>query len=328
MTLQPNSLLISLPGELRNDIFTLALCANTPVLNPSYKSSTRPSHHSIPPLGAALSQTCRAIYSTLSTAPLYKENTFVFTRVAHIHAFYHHLSRDQMRRIRRITIDLREAASASQPASPNTTTEEAQVVADEWIHYFACDHYGHAPGVWCSKLPTLNSDIPDLKELVLDLTQWQSPFAGSRKSGWKYMQRLLANLRGLRSIEIKGKCLSGSCWNPAPKPWGLGPWFSPAFCEDTTSLLDLLGATVKEGQAGERKVFFWHVLDGVTTLGVKTVSANTDDETHVSNLYAKVPQNGVAAWETFVNSKLEVEAELSAKSTMENARTPVIEASD
>lgn len=328
MTLQPKSPLISLPGELRNEIFTLALCANTPVLNPSYKSSTRPNHHSIPPLGAALSQTCRAIYATLNTAPLYKENTFVFSRVDHIHAFYNHLSRDRMRWISCITIDLREAASEFQPASPNTTTGEAQVVADEWIHYLACDHFGHAPGVWCSKLPTLNSDIPDLKELVLDLTQWQSPFAGSRKGGWKYMQRLLANLKGLRSVEIKGKCLSGSCWNPAPKPWGLAPWFSPAFCEDNSSLLDLLGATVEEAQAGERKVFFWYVLDGVTTLGVKVVSANVDDETLVSDLYAKVPQNGAVAWETFVTFKLEVEADLSVKSTMENARTSVIEASN
>ena len=132
----------------------------------------------------------------------------------------------------------------------------------------------------------------------------------------------------MKSIEIKGKCLSGDCWNPAPKPWGLAPWFSPAFCEDNVSLLDLLGATVREARAGEGKVFVWHVLDGVTTLGVEIVSSNTDSETLVSNLYAKVPENGAAAWETFVKFKLEVEAEISAKATMPDARTPVIEISD
>ena len=307
---QSRSSLVSLPGELRNQIFELALLSDNSIVNPYFEPSARPRHHHVPDFGVAIARTCQAMYNDFDQTPLLKHNTFVFTRVTHVHAFYAHLTRAQMRMIRSITIDLREAASGY---ANDGGVENADIISNEWMHYLTCDHLAHPSGVWCSKLSTVGSDIPDLRELVLDLTGWQSPFAGARRSGWKYLQRLLGGLKDMDSISLKGKCLSTSCWNPSPAPWGVGPWFSPAFGNDDTSLLELMGAVLRPAGRDERKTFTWSVVDGVTTLQIDLTNRRAQDLLPAVKLGGETPTQGSAAFETIVNQGPLDEEEASDK---------------
>lgn len=308
MSCQTQSPLISLPGELRNEIFNLALIADEPVVNPYFGPSTLPKHRHVPQLGAAVARTCHALHGEMNLAPLFKQNTFTFTRVSHVHAFAQHLTREQMRWIRSVTIDLREAALGYANDGP---IEAADVISNEWLHYLSCSHHAHMPGVWCSKLSTLDSDLPDIKELVVDLTKWQSPFAGTRKNGWKYLQRLLCKVRGLESIKLTSKCLDYSCWNPKPVPWDVGPWFSPAFSNDDTSLLELLGAGLRDAEANETKVFAWKVQDGITSLEVKILPSGIASLAARASCDKKIPENGTAVWDDFLDLRNRREQRLS-----------------
>lgn len=299
MASQTQSRLVCLPGELRNNIFSLALRSDAPIVNPYFEPSIRPRHHHVSPIGLGLTQSCRAIRDELDLTPLFKDNSFVFTRVSHVHAFHNNLTQEQMRLVRSVTIDLREAAHSYANDDGNET---ADIIGNEWLHYLSCNHE-HFPGAWCSKLSMINSDLPDLAELVVDLTGWQSPFAGSRKSGWKYLQRLLGKLKGMNSISLKGKCLDSSCWNPKPVPWGLAPWFSPAFSTDDTSLLELLGACVRDAGAGEKKMFAWSIENGVTSLEVNIAPAGAEEQVTVAGFGGKVPEGGAAVWDAFLDFK-------------------------
>lgn len=309
---QPQSPLASLPVELRNEIYTLSMTSPDPFLNPYFQPSLQPKHHAIASLGAtSLARSCRALNTELDLSVLFRKNTFVFTRVAHVHAFYARLTREQMRWIKGITVDLREAASSCADDEAQVTT--ANTVGNEWLHYLSCNHYAHPSGVWCSRMTTINSDIPDLRELLVDLTGWQSPFAGSRKSGWRYLQRLLGKIRGLDSIALTGKCLDSRRWNPQPLPWGLGPWFSPAFSMDDTSLLELLGATIRKPKAGEVAVFEWNINNGVTSLGVKIIAADAYRSETEASVGAETPRNGIARWDAFLDFKAGLNPNTSTK---------------
>lgn len=123
-------------------------------------------------------------------------------------------------------------------------------------------------GAWCADLGTLKSDIPHLRSLCLDLTNWQSKYAGSRTSDWKYLQTLFRKARDLDRFTLKGRCLDSSSWSSQPVPWSLGLWFSLAFDKDETALVDLLGQTVRMAGETEATLIEWNTLEGVTQLTV------------------------------------------------------------
>ncbi|KAI4755358.1 hypothetical protein E4T52_08293 [Aureobasidium sp. EXF-3400] len=236
---QSQSPLFKLPGELRNWIYELALTPTTSIVNPTWNPTINPQHQQIPSIGIALLRTCRAIYLEANDSISLKQGDFVFTRVAHIQSFFSGLSLAQASHIRHITIDLREAASGD----TTLQSEQSTVVANEWIHYFCCTRGAHMMGAWCAELGTLKSDIPHLRSLCIDLTNWQPNHAGSRMGGWRYLQKLFRQTRDLDSFTLKGKCLDSSSWSSQPVPWSLGVWFSPAFDKDETALVDLVGQT-------------------------------------------------------------------------------------
>jgi hypothetical protein len=294
---QTHSPLFKLPGELRNRIYELALTPTASIVNPTWDTTVKPQHQQIPSMGVALLRTCRAIYLEANDSVSLKKGDFVFTRVAHIQSFFSRLSLAQASHVRHVTIDLREAASGD----TTLQCEQSTVIANEWIHYFCCTRGAHMLGAWCADLSTLKSDIPHLRSLCLDLTNWQPKHAGSRTGGWKYLQTLLRKTRDLDSFTLKGKCLDSSSWSSKPVPWSLGLWFSPAFDKDETALVDLIGQTVRMAGETEARLIEWHTLGGVALLTV-----HVDELRNVRPMTScKLPlsQDGRMSWESFLEFK-------------------------
>ncbi|KAH0385011.1 hypothetical protein KCU92_g3897, partial [Aureobasidium melanogenum] len=294
---QTHSPLFGLPGELRNEIFDLALTPSTPIVDPRWDTTIKPEHHQITSLGIALLRTCRAIYLEANDSVPLKKGDFVFTRVAHIQAFFSRLSLAQASHVRHITIDLQDAASG------DTTlhSEQSATIANEWIHYFCCTRGAHMLGSWCAELSTLRSDIPYLRSLCFDLTNWQPNHAGSRLGGWKYLQSLLRKTRDLDSITLKGKCLDSSCWASQPVPWSLGLWFSPLFDKDESALVDLIGQTIRVSGEKEVTLIEWHTADGITSLTVCVEKA--EDVRPLTNVEVPLSRDGRMSWDSFLEFK-------------------------
>ncbi|KAH0360154.1 hypothetical protein KCU65_g9545, partial [Aureobasidium melanogenum] len=292
---QTRSPLFRLPGELRNEIFDLALTPTTPIVDPRWDTNIKSEHHQTSRTGVALLRTCRAIYLEANDSVPLKRGDFVFTRVAHIQAFFSRLSLAQASHIRHITIDLKEAASGDRALQ----SEQSAAIANEWVHYFCCTRGAHMLGAWCADLSTLKSDVPYLRSLCFNLTNWQPNHAGLRIGGWRYLQTLLRRTRDLDSITLKGKCLDSSSWASQPVPWSLGLWFSPAFDKDESALVDLMGQTVR--MAGEKEVVSikWHTEDGITSLTVCVGEA--DNVLPPTGVEVPMSQNGRMSWNSFLD---------------------------
>jgi hypothetical protein len=315
---QTQSPLFNLPGELRNRIYELTLTPTASIVNPTWDTTLQPQHQQIPSIGVALLRSCRAIYLEANHSALLKKGDFVFTRVAHIQCFFSRLSLAQASHIRHITIDLREAAAGD----PTLQSEQSIMVGREWDHYFCCTRGAHMMGAWCADLGTLKSDIPHLRSLCLDLTNWQPKHAGSRTGGWRYLQTLLRKTRDLDSITLKGKCLDSSSWSSQPVPWSLGLWVSPAFDKDETALLDLVGQSVRMEEETEAKLIEWHTSEGVTQLTVRVDELR--NVRTVTNCETSLAQDGGMSWDAFIEFKDEQnefkkrKALLSASSIIRN----------
>jgi hypothetical protein len=322
---QSQSPLFKLPGELRNWIYELALTPTASIVNPTWDPTIEPQHQQMPSMGVALLRTCHAIYLEANDSISLKKGIFVFTRVAHIRSFFSRLSLAQASHVRHITIDLRETASGD----TTLQSDQGTIVANEWIHYFCCTRGAHMMGAWCADLGTLKSDIPHLRSLCLDLTNWQPKHAGSRIGGWKYMQTLFRKSRDLDSFTLKGKCLDSRSWSSQPVPWSLGVWFSPAFDKDESALFDLIGQNVRMAGETEARLIEWHTLEGVTELTVHvgelcSISPPTSCELPLS-------QDGRMSWKAFLEFKDDQtelvnkrKASLSASSAIWNG-APTIE---
>jgi hypothetical protein len=316
---QTRSPLFKLPGELRNWIYELALTPTTSIVNPTWNNTIKPQHQQIPSMGVALLRTCRAIYLEANDSMSLKKGDFIFTRAAHIQSFFSRLSLAQASYIRHITIDLREAASGDTALQ----SEQSTIVTNEWIHYFCCTQGAHMMGAWCAEISTLKSDIPHLRSLCFDLTNWQPKHADSRMGGWRYLQTLFRKIRDLDSVILKGKCLDSSSWNLQPVPWSLGRWVSPAFDKDESALVDLVGQSVRMADQTEARFIEWHTLDHVTVLTVRV------NESHnirpLTNFELPLSQDGRMLWDSFLRFKDEQmestkkrKASLSASDTIWN----------
>lgn len=294
---QARSPLFRLPGELRNRIYELTLAPTAPIVNPTWDTTVKPQHQQIPSMGVALLRTCRAIYLETHDSVSLKKGDFVFTRVAHIQGFFSRLSLARASHVRHITIDLREAASGD----PALQSEQSTIVANEWIHYFCCTRGAHMMGAWCAEIGTLKSDIPHLRSLCLDLTNWQPKHAGSRMGGWRYLQALLRKERDLDSFTLKGKCLDSSFWSSQPVPWSLDVWFSPAFDKDETALIDLVDCSVRTAGETESRLIEWQTLEGVSQLTV-----HVDERRNVhppKSCETSLSREGRMSWDAFVEFK-------------------------
>lgn len=293
---QTQSPLFALPEELRNWIYDLVLTPSSSITNPSFDTTVKPKYQDGPRVGVAILRTCRAIYLEANSSALLRNGDFIFTRMTHIQAFFSQLSLAQASLIKNITIDLRETA----PGCATLRTEQSAIIANEWLHYLNCLQGAHMPGTWCSNLSTLKADIPHLRSLCIDLTNWQPSFAGARIGGWEILQSLLRKPRGLDSITLRCKCLDSSSWSSQSVPWSLGLWFSPAFDKDESALVDLIAKVTREEREQETKVLEWQVIDGVTLLTVRIEDA---DKIPSLTSDARLPENGRMWWSEYLEFK-------------------------
>lgn len=291
---QTQSPLLSLPGELRNQIYALTLTSSSPITNPTLGRCIRPNHKKIPLLSIPLARTCRLIHAELPTTTLYKENEFRFTRVAHVHAFFSQLPQHLKRLVTAITIDLREADQFT------CGSVNGDIVAAEWMHYLTCSDNAHHMGVWCTKLPTLRGDVPHLCSLHLCLNGWQPQYCNGGHAGWKCLQELLRKVKGLDEVILTGHNMDTWRLSSCPKPWSLGLWFPPGRWVMTLEegLVEFLWGVVREEESGERKVLAWKWSGARLRVEVKV---NRDArKAGVSEFVAgRLPEEGETDWEQY-----------------------------
>jgi len=208
---------LSPPAEILNLIAYYALTTTEPIVNPLPNTKLTPKHagipsehlnikpknQSIPALGTALLRTCSYL-STLDTRPLYKHNTLVFSRVAHLTAFVSSLPPSNRRLLKSITLSVSEASVL--PASSDGTPTDP--VSLEWLHYLTCPAHmrGLPPGFWCSRFSVLFADVPYLQHLCIDIKGLRRQGGcGTGKVGTRaFLGHLLAKVKGLESLEIVG----------------------------------------------------------------------------------------------------------------------------
>ncbi|KAK4989468.1 hypothetical protein LTR50_003211 [Elasticomyces elasticus] len=105
-------------------------------------------------------------------------------------------------------------------------------------------------GVWCGKLGDITRDVPGLKTLRLDITEWQKRSWARRDSaaGWKYLQGLLSKIDGLRSVELIGIHRGEATGTPHLPPWMLSTWIGSegVRVEEEKELIRLLTKTLEQ----------------------------------------------------------------------------------
>ncbi|TKA73471.1 hypothetical protein B0A55_05955 [Friedmanniomyces simplex] len=168
---QNQSILFTLPAELREDIYRRCLTAQRPITNPATTLLVAAIDKDIPTLGVPLLRTCRRIYDEMDTSILYAANTFRFTRPMICSWFLNHISTAHRVRVRGITCDLREIDyhGCGIPAGPSGIT-----LGSEWQHYLRCHPRAHDDSRECIYQPQmLVVDMPIIETLTLDVTALQ-----------------------------------------------------------------------------------------------------------------------------------------------------------
>jgi len=151
--LQPQSVLLQLPAEIKHIIFGLCFVADTPIIDPRIDGSkTRDDNAVRTTPGAALLQTCRRTYHEIDRRPLFAQNTFRFSNLTGMRAFLHALPVEYRTRIQDIEIDLRELNS------------DRPHLAREWLQYVALAKNGG--------LNSLRADAAGLRCLRINLEAW------------------------------------------------------------------------------------------------------------------------------------------------------------
>ncbi|KAF2146293.1 uncharacterized protein K452DRAFT_108686 [Aplosporella prunicola CBS 121167] len=197
---------LSLPGEIRNRIYSFALRASAsaaPITDAVARSAALPPspHHHVPDLGVGLLRTCRLIHAEAPIAHLYATNTFRFTSVSHCRGFLRGLPDWLRARVADLELDVRDAA----PRSPDGVNRE-------WAQYLAW-----STGVWAEKLGSLRVDAPGLRVLRLNFEQWPR-IDVSRRHLWDILRRLLCNVEGLERVVLRGSFAKGTAMERR-EPW-------------------------------------------------------------------------------------------------------------
>ncbi|ORY05478.1 hypothetical protein BCR34DRAFT_604514 [Clohesyomyces aquaticus] len=170
--LQLQSPLLRLPTELKHLIFTYCFFSPSAILNPGALT--------------ALLLTCRRLYHECSPALLYTSNTFAFTTVDTLSRFLRTIGPSHTSLIQSIQIDAR-GVSLANPG-----------LVREWLQYLS-----FASGPWAKVLGSLREDVPRLRCLRLDFSQyWMIGMV--RHELWEFLRGLLANVEGLERIVVIG----------------------------------------------------------------------------------------------------------------------------
>ncbi|KAK4950194.1 hypothetical protein LTR10_011173 [Elasticomyces elasticus] len=162
MLAQDQSILFTLPPELREDIYAYSLIADRPITNPGTTLLlVGQDDKDIPPLGIALLRSCRRVYDEIDSRTLYESNTFRFTRPMISTSFFNHLTNVQRALIRGISCDFRAVDGIK--------------IGEEWLYYLSCTPRRHDPERgWIYHPEMIHVDIPGIETLTFDLTALQN----------------------------------------------------------------------------------------------------------------------------------------------------------
>ncbi|KAK8155825.1 hypothetical protein IWX90DRAFT_391574 [Phyllosticta citrichinensis] len=228
---------LSLPGEIRNRIYHLALTTSAPVTDALFPNNTvsfpKSAHHSIPPLGAGLLRTCRHIHDECPVHILYQNNVFRFTSAQHCHAFLTSLPPFLRAAVRTLELDIRD-----------------------WPSYCAYP----AGTAWAKTMGCLAEDAPALNTVVLNFEAWPRVRV-TRRHLWDILRRLLCNIERLDRVVLTGSYASGTAMERR-KPWD-AVFYTGTDDVPTDDIVDRMWGMVagyethREGPLGEGKLIRW-----------------------------------------------------------------------
>ncbi|KAK5717306.1 hypothetical protein LTR15_009199 [Elasticomyces elasticus] len=159
---QDQSILFTLPAEIREEIYAYSLIADRPITDPATTLLlVGQDDKDIPPLGIALLRSCRRVYDEIDSRILYESNTFRFTRPMISTSFFNHLTNVQRALIRGISCDFRAVDGIK--------------IGEEWLYYLSCTPRRHDPERgWIYHPEMIHVDIPGIETLTFDLTALQN----------------------------------------------------------------------------------------------------------------------------------------------------------
>lgn len=252
--------LFSLPGELRNMIYRLALAADDPFTDPSIRPISKSTledsglqviksrHNLVPTTGIQLLRTCKRMAAEVDVRSLFASNTFRFTSQTHAHRFLRLVGPTRAACVRDVEMDVRDFS-----------------LSDPMFAAAMSSYLTFTEGVWSKKQGTLVADAPRLQTLKLDFSAW-SKGAMPRAMLWDTLRKLLANIRGVERIVVRGVCKS---------PWMASrePWAAMHFCGldevYKNDLVELLWNAVGHDETDE-KLICWSRRNGGLELDVSS----------------------------------------------------------
>ncbi|KAF2435637.1 hypothetical protein EJ08DRAFT_282494 [Tothia fuscella] len=303
---QKSSPLTRLPGEIRNQIYSLVLSSTTPITNPSISSSVddpdMPSlHKRIPVLGVPLIRTCKIFYNEISLHPLFAHNVFRFTTRTLAHQFLMALPKEYAALIRDVEVDLRDVSDAH------------AFVERGWIEYLAWETDSQARLVNEIQVNELHVDASGLKTLRLNIEGWSKSESLRRVA---LLRDVLKNTYDLERVVVTGT--DGSALLAGARAKYLQQWGPVVFVgvmrfARLAGMISWMADCVRGG--AERKVIRWSqegravsieimtrqffdTQTGFAQLGIESTdhtagncSLETYEERWQSGRWANVPMN-------------------------------------
>jgi hypothetical protein len=185
-----------LPGELRNQIYELAMTASKPIIDPCLPPSYTPyaqamgyrtDHHRVPDLSTQLLRTCKRMYSEIAMSPLYSNNIFRFTTSFSAQRFLSALPERYRQTVQDVEVDLRGVNDAY-PA-----------VEREWVQYLSWEPQMNS--LWAAKVGSLHLIAPDIKTLRFNIECWK---VQETMRSVALLKEILKGPRDLQRVVITG----------------------------------------------------------------------------------------------------------------------------
>jgi hypothetical protein len=183
--LQLQSALVRLPLEIKYMIVKYCFAADRPIVDAVVGRKT-PASVNMPGPSINLLQTCRRLYHETDRRPLFFQNTFRFTSVDKIRAFFASLGDACTASVRDVEIDVQRVHS------------DHSGMAREWRDYLAW-----GSGAWAKTLGSLHEEAPNLKCLRLNFQAWPT-IPLQRAELWSLLGNMLSYVEGLERIIVTG----------------------------------------------------------------------------------------------------------------------------
>jgi hypothetical protein len=253
-----------LPGEIRNQIYGLAMKADKPIIDPSLPPTYtafaqamyyRTAHHRVPNLSTELLRTCKRMYNEIPISTLYGSNVFRFTTWFSAHRFLTALGKDNASLVEDVEIDLRGVNDAS-PATER-----------EWVQYLSWTPHPN-PSMWTAKIGSLHAVTPNLKTLRLNIENWR---VQETMRSIALLKEILAGPKDLQRVVMTGvdgsELLFGSRERYLVK-WGPVAFVGVMRFARLAGMVDWLAGCV-EGEK-EGKVVVWEKKGPKVSLEIMT----------------------------------------------------------